>query len=468
MAGAVHDGDKYAARRPRFAASSPSMFERQKMAGYKTNAGGWIRTFALASAIFTIELSAAASAQDPRHASQIIEANSERLRIVDGGDVREGVLVAELELDTYLVHPSSAPKRVSMVTDLDRIDFMVAQGETYDFAVRFNNRLYRQRITSVDPAPPAYRGAAARADGIDTVPFRLGPNNAIHIQGSVNGASDLDLIFDTGASVSVLGESGRRKGATIRDGETNVVAFSGVEIGDLPMLFIDYAGTLRADGVIGYDAFAGRVVEIDHDGQTLRIHHARPSVDEYSRVPITWRGSASLVPISIETHDARRTVLAILDTGSMWSLTLNHDDPLAADASSVAITGIRRGRKADGAGLWLNVFDLPAVEFGGHRLRQVQADVTRNPSAAALQFNILGNDFLKRFDLIIDYRTSEVFVRPNSIVSSPYNPSIPMGIGAIGALLGVAAFALLAFVSWTPLRTKRGRRVRRETQRAQG
>ncbi len=125
----------------------------------------------------------------------------------------------------------------------------------------------------------------------DVIAFTLGPNHAIHFQGSINGSEPLDLIFDTGASIGVLSDQGKAKGVSVTHGKTNRYSFAGIELDNAPIVFIDYDGSLQADGVVGYNCFMGKIVKIDYTAMQMVIMDALPeSVVGYKKVELSWQG----------------------------------------------------------------------------------------------------------------------------------------------------------------------------------
>jgi hypothetical protein len=396
---------------------------------------------------------AAAAAPPPSASDRVLETHSTTLQIVDDGDLLVSVLSKEADPDVYVVHPSTKSKKVSYVTDVGRLDVAVAPGTQFDFSIRYAGRLYRQRVTTTDPEAPRYMGAAARPGGVDSIPFKLGPNNAIHVAASINGSPPLDLIFDTGASLSVYGEGALARGARMLPGRQNHIRLGTVAVAGLPMVKIDFKATSQSDGILGFDSFAGRVVAIDYDRQVLKVFHDLPDTAGFVRVPITWRGRNSLVPLTIGTSGGARDILGLFDTGSRWSMTFGNKDAAADAVRSLNSIGSHSGRKADGTSVASDVKTLPWVSLGGYRLEQVQADVERPGPNTNLPLNIIGNDFLKRFNVIIDYRSSELYVRPNHLRGSPYNPVFPVRVAIVAAVAATGAIAGLLLL-WRRIRRR--------------
>ena len=386
--------------------------------------------------------------------TRIIDAGSTRIQIVDGDDRLAGELSKDVDPDTYVVHPSAKPKVVSYITDRGRLDFTVSPGEQYDFAIRHEGRLYNQRIATIDPNAARYRGDAERPGGVDTVPFRLGANNAIHLTGSINGSVPLDLIFDTGAAIGAYNEGSEAKGARLLPGRANSIAFGKVRIDGLALARIDYKGAARTEGVIGFDSFAGKIVQIDYDRQILRIAHDLPDTRGFARVPIVWREMNTMVPMMVGTPEGPKRVLAIFDTGSKFSLSIGNGDAAAAAVRGNGPIGTRTATKVDGTRVQADVTTLPWASIGGLRLANVQADVERAGAPTNLHRNIVGNDFLKRFNVIVDYRSSEIYLKPNHLLGAPYNSVFPMRQALVG-LAALIAAATGSAIWWVRRRRRR-------------
>src|SRR5687768_16299155 len=104
-----------------------------------------------------------------------IKANSKEIKILDGDDLQNGVLVPQLKLDVYPYHKSGKTKTVTYITDIDSISFSVKPGDNYTFGIILNNRdTCYQQLASVNPNKPLYHNVVR---GSDTIQFTLGANN---------------------------------------------------------------------------------------------------------------------------------------------------------------------------------------------------------------------------------------------------------------------------------------------------
>ncbi len=128
------------------------------------------------------------------------------------------------------------------------------------------------------------------------------------------------------------------------------------------------------------------------------------------------------MPITITINGREYETRAELDTGSKWSLSLCRSEPFVqSNFDQLASLGTRYGRMASGQHVKNKVVVLDRLTIGGLAMTDVQADLEYASRDRGLAFNILGNDFLRRFDLIIDYQQSELHLKPNGLRNEAYN-----------------------------------------------
>jgi len=381
----------------------------------------------------------------------VVRATSKNIKILDGNDLLEGVLVPELKPDIYVYHRSYKSKKIVYYTDIDSASFDVRPGDTFDFVILLNNldSCY-QRISYQNPNKVEYSKPYNKAASIpDTIPFVLGPNNAIHIDGRINNSDILDLIFDTGASVGVLSDEGRDKNATLNNNNKNKFEFSDIVIENSPAIFVDYNGSLKADGVIGYNAFEDKIVEINYDKSIMVIHDSIRNVSPpYSENDMKWRGSTLYIECALIIGNKKFQELLIFDTGSKWALSMKKEFATKNQLYDVMPrVGTRRAKGVDGKTIKSNTYTLPHLQIGKHSLKNVPIDLELPSGAAGLNTNILGNDVLKRFNIILDYKQGRIYLQPNSLIHAEYNKSIDGDVVLVGiaTLVGLSIIGLLIY-----------------------
>ncbi|MEP7196518.1 MAG: pepsin/retropepsin-like aspartic protease family protein [Saprospiraceae bacterium] len=380
-----------------------------------------------------------------------IKATSTKIKILDGDDLREGDLAPELKPDIYAYHKSFRQKKIVFYTDVDSISFVVNPGDIYNFAVLLNNKdTCYQRLTFENPNKVFYsRLSQKNSLTNDTIQFVLGANNAIHIKGKLNNSDILDLIFDTGASLGVLSEEGSRKKARLDKANKNKFEFSGITIENSPAIFVDYNGGLKADGVIGYNAFEDKIVEINYDKSIIVIHNSNDNISKsYSVIDMIWRGSGLFIEGILNIKNKKHNGLFLFDTGSKFALSLTKDFATTNQLYDVMPkVGTRRGRGVNGKTIKSNTVNLPQLIIADLSLENVPIDLELQSDNEGLDKNILGNDVLKRFNVILDYKNGLIYLQTNSLASNAYSKSSDeyFILIALGILLGLSIIGFIIY-----------------------
>jgi hypothetical protein len=183
----------------------------------------------------------------------------------------------------------------------------------------------------------------------------------------------------------------------------------------------------QIDGILGYTFFSRYLVRVDYD--SCRI-------DVYSKGPVKYpKGGYLLRPHLVglpmtegRLNDARDINSQFyFDTGA--GLCLLFSSEFTADS---AVFGPKKKRpvRAEGAGLGgkkeMQLTTLKNFSIGPFRFRQIPTyvfddsyDVTNYPQLGGL----IGNDLLRRFNLILNYSRSEIYLVPNGAFNQPFDYS---------------------------------------------
>jgi hypothetical protein len=262
----------------------------------------------------------------------------------------------------------------------------------------------------------------ARNSILETHSFR-GDDGIMILDARIGDSGPMPFILDTGASPCVLdptiaeqlgigiGSSTERRGGagTFESGVADRSVTLTIGTGDLACtekLITDLSGIaslfgLQPAGIVGGDFFRNRIVEIDYDEATIRIHdrssYERP--DAGGLVPIRVKGNRPHLDARLSVPGGPQDVIRelIVDTGS-----LDHvDDPLLKEGSaplkSISATGLGAGFSGE-AGTW------SSVEIGPYRFENVPGIVPSVP--------IVGNGILARFNPVFDYEGGWLLLRP--------------------------------------------------------
>jgi Aspartyl protease len=372
----------------------------------------------------------------------IIKANSKVVDIRDGDDFQKSNwnISPEVRPDIFNAERFKGHKKVTFITDIDSISFDVEPQKTYDFIILLNNKdtAYTQFSTKTSK-PLNYTSKQSNGVGkADTIPFKIGWNNSIRVQGKINNSDILDLFFDTGANGFVLSSDATSKNVNIKiDGDIqgfglggasndkiskiNKLEISGIKWDSLSIL-VKYQGKPSADGVIGYNVFDGKIVEIDYDKKIMVIHPTLPTTfNGYTKYPLKFKSGLSFIELTVDNGKTQTKGWFDFDAGSSSTLFLNND---FATKNEVYATLKKNGSdNIKGSGpnkVGIDNLILPKLLIGGIELTNITIDAESVNSKSGPPFNILGNDILKRFNTIIDYQNDVVYLKPNSLVGDMY------------------------------------------------
>jgi hypothetical protein len=213
-------------------------------------------------------------------------------------------------------------------------------------------------------------------------------------------------------------------GMRLRFGDVSLDSVS-MEVNNYDILTSVYGE--KIDGILGYTFFSRYLVRVDYDSS---------KIDIYSKGPVSYpKGGYLLRPQLVglpmtegRLGDARDISSRFyFDTGA--GLCLLFSSEFTADS---AVFGPKRKRpvRAEGAGLGgkkeMQLTTLKNFSIGPYRFRQIPTyvfddsyDVTNYPQLGGL----IGNDLLRRFNLILNYDKSEIYLMPNGSFDQPFDYS---------------------------------------------
>ncbi len=399
-----------------------------------------------------------AASPEPARAGQdlpVLRAHSPTIDVRDGTRLQKGKWTADpsLALDTYAVQRSRARKTVTFQSDLGSLSFDVEPGGSYEFLVLLDDKPCRTRISA--RARSAQR--AAGQAGPETIPLAF-EHGKLHLSGRLNGSQPLDLLFDTGADTTVLYPSGARKGAhLVLDGTTlnvgtggattrgtssdNTLAIGGLCWEHESVLSIEKQAD-EADGIVGYNVFEDKVLELDFERMQLLVHDALPPLaDSFSKVALLWQGGLTAVDGTFGNGALRATGPLVLDTGGSGTLMVGQallEQNGLRGTLEVLGTSVSRGV---GSGTLRNELVLvPELELAGFTLANVPAHMQLGSTSTG---GTLCLDVLDRFHLLIDYTHDEAWFRPNTRFHEPFErpgsfrERLPLVLGAVLLVLAL-------------------------------
>lgn len=278
---------------------------------------------------------------------------------------------------------------------------------------------------------------------VTVLPFELRSDNRIYVKCRVNETTDLTFLFDTGAGIMVINQSILdKKLKLVLDGETNNIGANGsnkapvstrntLGFGEINLDNIDYLaityGEGTFDGVFGANIMAKYIVEIDYDKKQLKFYNPPDYVYEtsdYERYSITKKAGVFVMKSSINVNKKKFEGYFEIDTGGDGELQLT--SPFVSKNGFAKIfkkvaTATTSG--SDGMSVDSPIVVVPEIQFGRKYFYRIQVILSAAKSGvfASTEIDgILGNNFLKRFNMILDISRKQMFLKPNNLLHTPY------------------------------------------------
>lgn len=400
----------------------------------------------------------------------ILKSTSKLLTIVDGDHVKgdHWVLMPEKDPDVYYVEIPLKPHAVTFRSDVDSITFDMQPGDRRDFVVLLDGKVAcRTQIRAeYRKLQPYSRAGADPGPSGDAIPFRLGDNSKIYIEGRLNGGPALSFQFDLGCGGSIIKKGSVPRANMEFDGTTTLINSDGrnvvpsssentLEVGPLRWEGLSFAVgdnmTHREDGLLGNVLFQGKVVEIDYDRRVMVIRDAPPAIDpRASKHEIILDGVIPYIRGSLAIAGERREGWFMFDTGAYTSI-LSHGRASPAGKMLIEARKMLGGGGAAEADPRLTIGDRAFADFNY---------TVGNSGGEEDRLGLLGNDLLKRFNVVLDNRGGAIYLTPNGLTGEPYaNPEY-----YVARVIAAAALALAAACGWLVFWWRSRRRARRAAQ----
>lgn len=279
------------------------------------------------------------------------------------------------------------------------------------------------------------------AKHITTFPFRQFSGGVVVIKALLNNIPDsLNFILDTGSGgisldsmttqayrittapsdKTIRGIAGIRN---VRFANNNKLKLPGLTVDSLNFHINDYEILSSVygehiDGIIGYSFLARYIVKINYDSNKISVFSK--GTIKYPKGGHLLRPLLASIPIQgarLKEHESDIAGRFYFDTGAGLCLLLSDD--FQKDSVKFSSRKKMHNTQAEGLGgkAKMKITTVKEFRLGPYRFRKVPAyifaddyNVTSYPYLGGL----IGNDLLRRFNIILNYEKRDIHLTPNS------------------------------------------------------
>lgn len=276
----------------------------------------------------------------------------------------------------------------------------------------------------------------------DSIPFEVRNDHRVYVKGRANGSQPLRFMLDTGATAMVINpestggkvnmkfdgkvtNTGTTGTSEVKKSSDNTFSLGNQTWNGVPFISISYAPELW-DGVIGLWFIRQQVTEINYSQRMIHLykHGSYTPPSNAIKLKVEYVLSVPVVPIQVTINGKTHTLRLEVDTGSDRVLDLNtpfvRKHGLLGTQKPFSISHIS-GSEEDVGVLENVIFD--DVKLGDYRLPRIPgafSTVKRGVQSIAEMDGVMGNNFLKRFNLVCDFKEGFIYLIPNDLLYTPF------------------------------------------------
>jgi hypothetical protein len=275
---------------------------------------------------------------------------------------------------------------------------------------------------------------------ITKIPFTQLTGGIVILQAKLNEFPDtLNFVLDTGSSGisldsttvdylklksiaterTIRGIAGIKKVSFIYNQQLHMPGISidslNFHINDYSILTAVYGE--KIDGIIGYSVFSRYILKIDYD--SMKISFCTPGTIRYPRGGYLLQPTINmLVAQQLKVRDVKSVQSKFLyDIGAGLCMLFSRD--FINDSNFIDKKRKRWIKEGEGLGgkIDMELTVIKEVRIGPYRFRNVPVfifDDENNVTSYPYMGGLIGNDILRRFNVIFNYPKGDIYLTPNS------------------------------------------------------
>lgn len=173
----------------------------------------------------------------------------------------------------------------------------------------------------------------------------------------------------------------------------------------------------RIDGIIGYSVLNRYIVKLDYDSSIVTFYSR--GYLKYPRGGYLLRPIITTLPVQVARIKDSKTISSrfLFDMGAGLCLMLSSD--FLKDSSLLRSNRKLYAKEAEGLGgkVDMHATVVKEIKVGPYKFRNVPVyvfDDIYNVTSYPYLGGILGNDLLRRFNIILNYERRDIYIMPNS------------------------------------------------------
>ncbi|AIY13997.1 aspartyl protease family protein [Cellulophaga baltica] len=273
----------------------------------------------------------------------------------------------------------------------------------------------------------------------EIIPFKLGDDNRLYINGFINQSDTLNLVFDLGANITVINKTRMKEkninikfDSLVSNGGTNgsskeEISFNNQVIlgtqtySNIDVLGISYSEDDLLDGVIGWNFFKEKKIKINYESNEIVVFDNLSEIPNgYIKSKIKFINNLPYLKTVVYKGKKKAKIWAMLDIGYNGSLlvyypavskhNLLNQYPLIGEGISHGTDG--RIAKSD-------LVEIPKINLSGFEIYNIPVLLTKTKFESSIPA-LLGGNLLKRFNFILDFKKKRVYIKPNENINSEF------------------------------------------------
>ncbi len=269
------------------------------------------------------------------------------------------------------------------------------------------------------------------------IPFTLNKSNNICINAVLNEVDSVTLMFHTAAASLAMTKGGCALASSITFDDSASISSWGGQVAaryssrnsleiyglrwDSLVITEDLHSGPNTHGKFGWNLFQDKIIEIDYQRRLMRLHERLPSLDsQYEKLTVVIEGSLIFVEIAMEIAGKLIDNRYLIHSGFGGTLLLDDD---FADVHRISellpVIGERTLKDSMGNTLKTKKMKLTRLRLGSTELRDIPIGIFEG-AIRKQKMSVLGADILRRFNLVLDTRNRNIYLKPNENMEVAY------------------------------------------------